>query len=153
MKMLRAVRYPAFAVAMLAVSIAHADPEAETAALLQRWAAAFNAGDVEQMLPLYAPDATLLGTGSPEMLAKEEGVRSYFARPFKRKYQVRMGGAVTSRLADRVLVVTGDFEFVGTRGDGSDFVTPSRYTFVLAKQGAEWRIVHHHSSPRPRPLH
>jgi hypothetical protein len=64
-----------------------------------------------------------------------------------------MGGTVTTRLADRVLVVTGDFEFVGTRGDGSDFVTPSRYTFVLAKQGAEWRIVHHHSSPRPRPLH
>lgn len=150
--MLRTLRFPAFTIAVLAASIAQADPQAEAAALLQRWASAFNGGDVEQMLALYAPDATLVGTGSPEMLSREDGVRNYFARPFKRKYQVRMGGTVTTVLADRALIATGDFEFHGTRGDGSDFVTPSRYTFVLAKHGGAWRIVHHHSSPRPRPL-
>jgi len=30
-------------------------------------------------------------------------------------------------------------------------VNPARYSVVVVKQGGAWKIVQHHSSPRPKP--
>jgi hypothetical protein len=34
--------------------------------------------------------------------------------------------------------------------DGKPFTNPGRVTFVIAKRGTEWKIVHFHRSAMPR---
>jgi hypothetical protein len=48
------------------------------------------------------------------------------------------------------VVVTGFYEFVRMR-DGQPVPAPSRFTILITKRNGEWRIAHHHSSPRPQP--
>jgi ketosteroid isomerase-like protein len=48
---------------MSSVSSASAGPAEDAGAVVDRWAAAFNANDAEAVAKLYALDALLFGTG------------------------------------------------------------------------------------------
>ena len=55
-----------------------AAPDAASAeAARQRWAAAFNAGDMAGLLSLYHPQAALWGTNSAVLLDTSEGISAY----------------------------------------------------------------------------
>jgi uncharacterized protein (TIGR02246 family) len=124
----------------------------EATGILAAWVTGFNAGDVDAIAGLYSPDATLFGTISPSLTTRPEDVRAYFAVVAKSRMQVKLldGPAVTS-IADAAVVQSGLYEFSGLRPDGQSFVMPARYSFVVVKIGGDWRIVHQHSSPQPKP--
>jgi len=139
------------AIAMIATpTFAEAGPTEEAAAVLDQWVAALNSNDVERIVATYLPDATVHGTVSPNLATGPGALRAYFAPAVKTKVQVKMGDSSTTALSDDAAVVAGFYEFSGTAPSGP-YLIPARYSFVVAKRDGQWRIVHHHSSQRPKP--
>lgn len=134
------------------VAPASAAPADDATAVLATWEKDFNAGDVSAITALYAPDATVFGTLSPALTSGTDGIKSYFTGTAKSRIQVKLGGnPVVTKLNDRAFILSGIYEFSGTRADGQSFTAPARYSFVVASIEGGWRIMHQHSSPQPKP--
>jgi ketosteroid isomerase-like protein len=65
---------------MLTCATATAAPRDDALAVVDRWAAAFAASDVDAITNLYAPDATFIGTSSMAVLTGHAAIRGYFDR-------------------------------------------------------------------------
>jgi uncharacterized protein (TIGR02246 family) len=131
-------------------STAAAGPEEEALAVVERWAMAFRASDVDAIVALYAPDAMFLGTGSRTVVLKTAEIRQYFERALLTDRP--RGAVLESRsvmaLSDGAVVITG-LDMTTAVRDGKTINSPGRVTFVVAKRGAEWKIVHFHRSSVP----
>lgn len=140
-------------VLLLALSApAVAGPAEDANAALDHWSAAYTSNNVDAVVNSYWPDAILLGTTSPIISTGSEAIRSYFTG-------LKLAGSGnrntiqerhTIVLGDSAVVVTGFYEFVRMT-TGSPVPAPSRFTMLLTRHGNEWRIAHHHSSPRVQP--
>ena len=127
--------------------MAVAGPGEDANAVVDRWSAAYTSSDPEAVTRNYWPDAILLGTVSPIISEGQEAILKYFA-------QIKGSGnknAIQERhpipIDDSAVLITGFYEFTRTQ-DGKPVPAPSRYTMLITKRGTEWRIMHHHSSPR-----
>lgn len=131
-------------------SPASAGPEEDAMQVVQKWAAAFNASDVDAIVALYASDALFLGTGSRTVVTEPAGIREYFERALltERPRGARLLSHSSRVLTDGSVVITGLDETTATR-DGKTIGNPGRVTFVVAKRGAEWKIIHFHRSGIP----
>ncbi len=131
-------------------STAFAGPEEEAMQIVQKWAAAFNASDVDAIVALYAPDALFLGTGSRTVVLEPAGIREYFERALltDRPRGAKLLSHSLRVMSDNSVVITGLDETTAVR-DGKTISNPGRVTFVVAKRGAEWKIVHFHRSGVP----
>ncbi len=145
-------RFLLTAVAALGLSSpARAGPQEEALSLLQRWTEAFAASDVDAITKLYAADALFMGTGSRSVVTEPAEIRRYFEgailtnRP--RAAPIRSQHVIV--LSEEAVLVTGLNDSTGVR-DGTPFSNPGRVTFVIARRGAEWQIVHFHRSAMPR---
>lgn len=119
--------------------------EAEVAALFDRWNAALQSGRPEDVVALYAPDATLLPTLSPAFCADATSKLDYFTA-FMAKGP---WGTVTERSIYRghgIAVDSGHYTF-HLRSTGEE--VPARYTFTYVWNGQQWLISSHHSSAAP----
>jgi uncharacterized protein (TIGR02246 family) len=136
--------------AIAAAFPAIAGPKEDAWSAVDRWAVAFNSGDVEKTVAAYTPDALVLGTASPALASKPDDLRAYFAAASAAKFQVKMGKSSAIVLAGDAVAFTGFYEFSRTR-DGEQVVIPARFTFIVVRRDGDWKIVHHHSSARPKP--
>jgi len=132
-------------------SAAVAGPKEEALQVLEKWTKAFTESDVEGIVNLYAPDALFFGTGSKTLVTKSEEIRKYFEQTF---LSIRPPGATVGDhsvmiLSDTTVVVTGLDTITGVR-DGKPFSANGRVTFVVAKRGSDWQIVHFHRSAMPK---
>ena len=55
-----------------------AGPQEDALAVLDKWAKAFAASDVDAIVALYAPDALFMGTGSKTVVKDPAAIRKYF---------------------------------------------------------------------------
>ena len=140
----------AFVLTTVVASPAFAGPEEDALELVRKWAAAFSASDVDTIVALYAPDATFLGTGSRAVVLKSEEIRQYFERALLTggPHAAVLESRTVSVLSDSAAIVTGLDETSAVR-DGKTVSSPGRVTFVVAKRGNEWKIVHFHRSAMP----
>ena len=131
-------------------STAIAGPKEEALQVLEKWTKAFTDADVDSIVKLYAPDALFLGTGSKTVVTKPEEIRTYFEQAFLRIKPpgASLGDHAVMVLSDTVVVVTGVDTITGVR-DGTPFSANGRVTFVVAKRGSDWQIVHFHRSAMP----
>jgi uncharacterized protein (TIGR02246 family) len=144
---------PWIAASVLVVAIASpafAGPEEDAMLVVQKWAAAFNASDVDAIVSLYAPDALFLGTGSRTLVLDPAGIREYFERALltDRPRGAKLLSYSMRVMSEHSVVITGLDETTATR-DGKTIGNPGRVTFVVAKRGNEWKIVHFHRSGVP----
>ena len=130
-------------------SRAIAGPPEDANAAIDRWSAAYSANDVEAIVKSYWPDAILLGTKSPVITIGADAIKKYFTdlkvqgSGNKNVIQQRH----TIPIDDDAVLVTGFYEFTRMQ-EGKPVLGPSRFTMLVTKRGGEWRIAHHHSSPR-----
>lgn len=144
----------AFALAAALCAPVLAGPEEDALRVVEQWAAAFRASDVDAIVALYAPDATFLGTGSRTVVLKTAEIRDYFERALLTDRP--RGAVLESRsvtvLSDDAVVITGPDTTTAVR-DGKTISAPGRVTFVIARRGtgsaAAWKIVHFHRSGVP----
>ncbi len=128
-------------------AMAAAGPAEEANAVVDRFSAAYNANDPEAVVKLYTPDAILLGTVSPVISIGTEAIRKYFSMIKGSGNSNVIQERHTIVLGDNAVVVTGFYEFTRMQ-DGKPVPGPARFTMVVTKSNGEWRIAHHHSSPR-----
>jgi uncharacterized protein (TIGR02246 family) len=136
--------------ALAASFTARAEPRDDALRVVARWAAAFTASDVDAITALYAADATFLGTGSRTVVTTTAGIRSYFERGLlnNRPRSATLDEHVAVALSDTEVLVTG-LDTVTSVRDGERISARGRVTFLLAKRGDDWRIVHFHRSALP----
>jgi uncharacterized protein (TIGR02246 family) len=130
--------------------ISIAGPGEEANAVIDRWAAAYSANDPDAVAKTYRPDAILLGTVSPVLSQGTDAIRAYFSNLKGSGNKNAIGERHTMVLNDNAVVVTGFYDFTRMK-DGQPVPGPSRFTMLLIKDGGEWLIAHHHSSPRSQP--
>jgi uncharacterized protein (TIGR02246 family) len=132
-------------------STAIAGPKEDALQVVEKWAKAFTDSDVDGIVKLYAPDTTFLGTGSKTVVVKPEEIRKYFEQALlnNRPRGAKLDSQSAMELSDSVVVVTGLDTVTGVR-DGQTVSGNGRVTFVVAKRGSSWQIVHFHRSAMPR---
>ncbi len=139
------------ALLMFGVGSAMAEPKDEATQVVEAWARAFNASDVDGIVALYAPDALFVGTGSKTVVKSPEGIRRYFEEALlqNRPRGAKLDDSSTMVLSETAVLVTGLDTVTGVR-DGQPYSASGRATFVVAKRGPDWKIVHFHRSAMPR---
>ena len=128
----------------------NAGPREDAFGMVDEWAFAFNSGSVDKIVALYSPEALVLDTVSPSLATTPEDLRKYFGASSAAKSQVQLGERAAGVLSNDAVTMTGFYEF-SRLVNGQKVVTPARFTFVLVRRDEGWRIVHHHSSVRPKP--
>jgi len=134
----------------LICSTATAGPKEEAFEVLEKWTKAFTASDVDGIVKLYASETTFLGTGSKTVVLKPEEIRKYFEQALlnNRPRGATIGSHSAMVLSNTAVVITGLDTVTGVR-DGKPTSANGRVTFVVAKRGSEWQIVHFHRSAMP----
>ena len=132
-------------------TVATAGPKEDGLQVLEQWTKAFSASDVDVIVKLYAADTTFLGTGSKTVVVKSEEIRKYFEQALlnNRPRGAKLNSYSATVLSDTAVLFTGLDTVTGVR-DGTPFSADGRVTFVIAKRGAEWQIVHFHRSAMPK---
>jgi uncharacterized protein (TIGR02246 family) len=132
-------------------STAIAGPKEDALQVVEKWAKAFTDSDVDGIVKLYAPDALFLGTGSKTVVVKPEEIRIYFEQALlsNRPRGAKLDSHSAIVVSDTAVVVTGLDTVTGVR-DGKPTSANGRVTFVVAKRGSDWLIVHFHRSAMPR---
>ena len=130
---------------------AFAGPKEEALQIVEKWTRAFTESDVDGIVKLYAPDALFFGTGSKTLVTKPEEIRKYFEQALlsNRPRGATVGDHSVMIVSDTAVVVTGLDTVTGVR-DGNPFSANGRVTFVVAKRGSGWQIVHFHRSAMPK---
>ena len=108
-------------------AIAVAGPAAEANAVVDRFSAAYNSNDPEEVVKLYAPDAIPLGTVSPVISVGTEAIRKYFSMIKGSGNKNAIQERRTIVLCDNAVAVTGFYEFIRMQ-DGKPVPGPSRFT-------------------------
>ena len=126
-----------------------AGPKEDAFQVLEQWTQAFKASDVDRIASLYAPDALFFGTGSQTLVTSTEGIHKYFEQlRIDMPRDAAIGDYASMILSDTVVLFTGLDTVSRTQG-GKASSANGRFTFVVAKRGQEWRIVHFHRSAKP----
>ena len=136
---------------LISFTAAFAGPKEDALQVIDTWGKAFAASDVDGIVKLYAPDALFVGTGSKTVVTKPEGIRKYFEAALltNRPRGATLNSYEAMQLSDTAVVVVGLDTVTGVR-DGTPTSATGRVTFIVAKQDADWRIVHFHRSAMPQ---
>lgn len=121
--------------------------------VVQSWMSAINARRLDDVLSLYADDAILLPTFSPNAIRTPEARRRYFEQ-----LAARPGLSVSLHEKTlRVQPVVGSIEIASgiyrfhVEIDGEPLVFEARFSFLIDGSQAK-PVIHHHSSQIPRTL-
>ena len=112
--------------------------------LFDRWNAALQSGDPDQVTALYSDDALLLPTLSHLPRTDRAGIRDYFVG-FLAKGPVGQIESHTLQLGCNEAVDAGTYSFRFRNGE----LAQARFTFVYGYRDGGWLIQHHHSSLEP----
>lgn len=128
-----------------------AGPKEDALVVLDQWSKAFAASDVDAIVALYSADALFMGTGSKVVVTESAAIRKYFEDAIltRRPRAAPINSSEVMVLSDNAVLVAGLNDSMGVL-DGKPFSNPGRVTFVIAKRGSEWKIVHFHRSAIPR---
>ena len=142
-----------FAVALCGslISTAIAGSKEEALQVLEKWTKAFADSDVDSIVKLYAPDSLFLGTGSKAVVTEPQAIRKYFENALltRRPRGAPISDQAVMVLSESVVMITGLNTSTRVQ-DGKPFSNPGRVTFVIAKRGLDWQIVHFHRSAMPK---
>ena len=130
------------------MSIEDADPraEAQIRALIDDWARAMRAKDVDGVMAHYAPDAVTFDLAPPLIStgADARGLQAWFST-----WQSPLGYEIRDlniTAGDEVAFCHSLNRLSGTKTDGEKADIWFRLTLGLRRIGGEWRIAHQHES-------
>lgn len=117
----------------------------------QRWADAYNSGVAESVTALYAKDAVLWGTSAVSITKGADAIKAYFEASNSRfpSLKAKIQETVVQVFGD-VAISSGVYEISNVVDGKIVWVISARFSFAYARDGGEWKIVHHHSSRMPR---
>ena len=119
--------------------------------IVEQWSKAFSASDAAAITDLYAPDALMIGTQGKSVLASPDQIFKYFDLNLNtnKPRTAKLNSSEALVVDDGTVIITG-FDTVTGVKDGRPVIGMGRVTFVLARRGSDWKIVHLHRSPLPQ---
>lgn len=108
-----------------------------------RWAKAYNCGDWDSLIGLFASDAQLLG-GRPGIYEGREGIGKYFRTLSPGGFAEFTEPTAATEVAEGVILAATHIHF--TR---NGLTRPHRLSWLLVRGTNGWRISGHHASPIP----
>jgi uncharacterized protein (TIGR02246 family) len=141
----------AIVIAALHATSGIAGPKEDALEVLDQWSKAFAASDVDAIVALYSADALFIGTGSKAVVSEPAAIRKYFEEAIltRRPRAAPISSSEFMVLSDNAVLIAALNDSMGVL-EGKPFSNPGRVTFVIAKRGLEWKIVHFHRSAMPR---
>lgn len=122
--------------------------KAEVSALFDRWNAALQTGNPEEVAKNYAPDAVLLATVSNKPRTDHAGIKDYFVHFMEKKPNGKINSSTVHIGCNNAFDV-GTYTFTLTDKEGKTSDVAARYSFVYELKDGKWLIAHHHSSAMP----
>ena len=113
-----------------------------------RWVGAVERGDAAAAAALYADDAVLLPSSSPELLTTGKARRAYLEKFIAGKRPAVTISESHVRVYDDMAVISGIYRFTYP-GKKKKRPIPARFSLVYKQHDGEWKIVDHHSSKLP----
>ncbi len=127
---------------------AFTDRSIEIENTFHKWVTALNSGKSEDVVKLYAKDATLLPTLSPKILTTHQQLKQYF--------DMLAGKPHIKVVVDKLKVsVMGNIAFsnglytISYTENGHTVSVPARFSFAYQHRSGQWLIIDHHSSVLP----
>ena len=114
---------------------------------LNHWTRAVNEGELENLLSLYAEDATFIPTFSAQPIRSQESIRNYFTRLLAQPdaaVKVSEHSVSSQTLPGNIFIVNGPYSFHSTEQD-RPVRHEARFTFVINPDLGS-PILHHHSA-------
>ena len=132
------------------VSFSQAGQKEEAYQVVEKWSKAFSDSDAAAVARLYAPEALMIGTLGKVVLTTPDQIFEYFNTNLNtdKPRTAKLNTYEALVVDDRTVVIAG-FDTITRVKDGQTISSMGRVTFVLSKQGADWKIVHLHRSPFP----
>ena len=115
------------------------------------WVETLGTKDPKIVAQLYSEDATFLPTVSPDFKKGQAGVEDYFEHFLQKNPKELIVDEEIQPLSPDTYLDSGmyNFEVDSPQGAGRQTVE-ARFSFIWKKQGDAWKILHHHSSIRPK---
>ena len=111
--------------------------------IIAKWSAAFAKLDADALSSLYSRHALFYGS-NPTLYRGRDGVQSYFTGlPRWNSQSVRFTDVSTDAAGADLINMAGTANFVV---DGSPLTV--KITWVIIREGGEWKIVSHHVSSK-----
>ena len=107
--------------------------------------------DPKKVAELYEENATFLPTMSSEFEIGQSGAEKYF-KHFLEKHPVgKIIADEFQTLSPESYLHSGLYDFEVDDGKGGRETVPARFSFAWAQnEKGEWKILHHHSSVKPK---
>ena len=113
--------------------------------IMGRWAVAFGRLDASALASLYSRNAFFFGS-NPTFYRGNDGVQAYFeGLPRWSSPSVQFTDVKTAQAASDVINVAGTATFLVE--EGAEPLTV-KITWVIIREGGEWKIVSHHVSSK-----
>lgn len=126
----------------------------EALLVVNQWFETMSHARLDELLDLYAPDATFFGTSSKRILVGRDDIRKYFEAGFKNAKEKRLSISLkkhsTVELSDSVIAIAALDNISWPEKDGTVSSLPGRISFILEKRNEKWKIVHFHRSQMPK---
>jgi len=118
----------------------------------EKWNGLLQTKNPEEVAKLYTEDSTFLPTMSSDFKFGIEGAKDYFEHfvkknPFGTIVEEKVQAIRSLSLESYVHSGLYNFE-VGEKANRE--IVQARFTFVWSKINGEWKIIHHHSSVKPK---
>ncbi len=127
---------------------AFAGPAEDAGVVIDRWAAALSANDIDALLTCFAPDSLMQGLTSAKLVTGREAIGEYFRAAPENGVKVTISERHMVVLSDSAVMGVGLYRF-GLLQDGIMVPRAARFTFVMVKHGNDWAIAHLHASALP----
>jgi len=114
------------------------------------WAESLLTRDPKKVAVLYADDATFLPTVSGEFKKGQTGAAEYFEHFLQKNPVGELIQGEVQILGPDCYAQSGMYNFELGPDDNRQTVE-ARFTFIWRRENGEWKIIHHHSSVKPRP--
>lgn len=114
-------------------------------AIIAKWSAGFSKLDADALASLYSTNAFFFGS-NPSLYRGRDGVAAYFnALPKWRSRAVEFADVRAAQVTPDVINMAAIASFVVDEGATTLSV---KITWVIAREGGDWKIVSHHVSSR-----
>tara|TARA_R110002096_G_scaffold220851_2_gene409402 strand:- start:4455 stop:4985 length:531 start_codon:yes stop_codon:yes gene_type:complete len=102
----------------------------------------------DHIADMYHADGVLLGSSAESISTGRAEIEFYF-RQFVEQMPCGTIDDVSVIMRGNTAIVNGNYTFTFVEKDGDMTDNPSRFTFILERDGEDWKILTHHSSPHP----
>lgn len=115
-----------------------------------RWNNALKSGQAEEVAALYDRAVTFLPTMSKEFKTSQEDAEEYFKHFLEKKPEGEIIEDEYQPIGDDSYIHSGLYNF-SIDGENDRQTVEARFSFVWQKdETGQWRIIHHHSSLKPK---